>query len=415
MANKKIHVIGGGTFFDVRAHLALCAPAFGTTARHLYKILRHKPVWGTVEVPDRLNYDIVLHLTKMADHESDLRTNADVAKLVDTLVADPTTKIIFFNVAMCDFEGYVDGAEAGKCVERLKSTQQRQMDLVPAPKVIRKIRQKRKDILLVGFKTTTGATEDEQYIAGLNLLKEASCNLVLANDLQTRLNMIITPEEARYHVTSDRDAALFNLVEIAMLRSHLTFTRSTVVDAEPVPWESEEVFPALRAVVDWCIEQGAYKPFRGATVGHFAIKLFNDLPKLGLVRVKTDGPDSVIAYGSKPSVGGQSQRLIFGAHEGMDCIVHFHCPLKDDPRDEIPVRSQREYECGSHECGQNTSDGLAEFGNLKAVMLDEHGPNIVFGRDIDPQEVIDFIQANFDLTAKTGGYVDLGAVLAEAK
>ena len=124
---------------------------------------------------------------------------------------------------------------------------------------------------------------------------------------------------------------------------------------------------------------------------------------VGLVKVKTDGPDSVIAYGSKPSVGGQSQRIVFTEHDGMDSIVHFHCPKKPDSR--VPTISQREYECGSHECGRNTSRGLASFGNLKAVYLDEHGPNIVFAKSINPQEVIDFIEANFELTEKTGGFV----------
>ena len=32
---KKVHVIGGGTFSDIRTHLALCAPAFGYTAKKL--------------------------------------------------------------------------------------------------------------------------------------------------------------------------------------------------------------------------------------------------------------------------------------------------------------------------------------------------------------------------------------------
>ena len=32
-----------------------------------------------------------------------------------------------------------------------------------------------------------------------------------------------------------------------------------------------------------------------------------------------------------------------------------------------------------------------QFGNLSAVYLDEHGPNVVFHRSINPQEVIDFI------------------------
>ncbi len=113
--------------------------------------------------------------------------------------------------------------------------------------------------------------------------------------------------------------------------------------------------------------------------------------------------------GAKPSVGGQSQRIIFNEHNDYDCIVHFHCPIK--PTSDVPVVSQREYECGSHECGQNTSNGLKRFGNLSAVMLDEHGPNIVFHHSIVPTEVIDFIKENFDLSDKTGGLVEINKQL----
>jgi hypothetical protein len=335
------------------------------------------------------------------------------------------------SAAMCDYSGVVianDGestqSDGGKYGVRLKSRDNEELSirLTPTQKVVRNIRKSRKDIFAVAFKVTCGASPEEQYIAGLNLLKEASVNLVLANDVKTRLNMVITPEEARYHETTDRDEALRGLVDMALLRSHLTFTRSTVVGGDLVPWSSDLVPQTLRVVVDHCIKRGAYKPFRGATVGHFACKKsdtvfltsirksnFNDLDKNGLVKVVTDGPDSVIAYGAKPSVGGQSQRIVFHDHRDSDCIVHFHCPKK--PGSLVPEVSQREYECGSHQCGENTSKGLVRFGNLWAVYLQEHGPNIVFNHDIDPQEVIDFIEANFDLDEKTGGYVSLGQIL----
>lgn len=406
--NKKIHVIGGGTVFHVRPHLALCSPAYGTVARELANLCREKAV----------NLDTELHLTKMAGGKS-LETNADIKQLVDDLVADPATKIVFLTAAMCDFEGQVHGVAADKYGERLRSRDgEVNMSLVPAQKVVKNIRSKRKDIFAVAFKTTSGATPDEQYIAGLNLLKEASVNLVLANDVKTRLNMVITPEEARYHETTDRKAALAGLVDMAVLRSQLTFTRSTVVAGDTVPWNSPLVPESLRTVVNYCIAKNAYKPFRGATVGHFAAKLtdntfltsirksdFNNLDKIGLVKIVTDGPDSVVAYGAKPSVGGQSQRIVFHDHREYDCIVHFHCPIKAGSL--VPQVSQREYECGSHQCGQNTSRGLKKFGNLSAVFLSEHGPNIVFNRSIDPQEVIDFIESNFDLEHKTGGDVTL--------
>lgn len=251
---------------------------------------------------------------------------------------------------------------------------------------------------------------------------------------------------------------------------------------KPVPWSSDLVPATLRSVVDHLIAQGAYKPFQGATVGHFACKLpkqrcescawqytvgfpgktpicgmcggtgyvkgdtfltsqrktnFNDLAKLGLVMVRTDGPDSVLAYGAKPSVGGQSQRILFGDHPEYDCVVHAHVPLKrrcvcehvveeHDSQTEtcakcdcrewvwqwpaIPTVSQREFECGSHQCGKNTSNGMKEFTlpsghKIMAVFLAEHGPNILFHHSAPANEICDFIDANFDLSKKTGGYV----------
>lgn len=151
----------------------------------------------------------------------------------------------------------------------------------------------------------------------------------------------------------------------------------------------------------------------GKTVGHFATKIddknfvtsirktnFNELDKVGMVLIESTGPDNVKAFGAKPSVGGMSQRIIFNKYPDLDCIVHFHCQKKESSS--VPVRSQREFECGSHECGQNTADGLLDMENgIHAVMLDKHGPNIVFSKDTDPQEVIAFIDKNFDLSKQT--------------
>lgn len=413
---KKIYILGGGTVSNVRTHLSLCAEAYGGTAKRLTRMFQER----LGSPGDEGFMEVRTVFTKMADSSSSLRTNEDVRDFLNTIVEDYETQIVVMNAALCDFHVDTITLPNGDVSDekRLSSKTPYMLFLTPADKVVGSVRKKRKDILLVAFKTTDGLSPDDQYRAGLKLLKDASCNLVLANDVGTGLNMIITPEEARYHVTHDRNEALENLVEMALLRSHLKFTRSTVVSADPVPWNDARVPDNLRTVVDYCVSQGAYKVFQGATVGHFAVKVsdtefltsrrktnFNRLNEVGLVRVVTDGPDSVIAYGSKPSVGGQSQRIVFREHEGMDCIVHFHCPMRVDAPDNIPIRSQREYECGSHECGQNTSDGLAVFGNLKAVMLDNHGPNIVFSKTTDPSEIIAFIDRNFDLTDKTGGRV----------
>ncbi len=404
MHTKKIHIFGGGTINPVRPHLALCAPAFGTTARRLAEMYEEM-------APEM---EVVLHLTRMADPDSKMVTNSDVENVVADVIEDPATQIVIFSTAMTDFTGHIRNGDDQE--ERLSSRQVYKMTLAPAPKVIRLIRAERKDIFLAGFKTTAGENPAVQFHKGLRLMKTSHCNLVLANDIQTRNNMIITPEEARYHETTDREEVLKGLVEMSLLRSHLTFTRSTVVDAKPVPWHDDLVPPNLRKVVDYCINRNAYKPGpTGATVGHFACKIgettfltsrrkvdFNKMAEVGLVKVETDGPDTVIAYGSKPSVGGQSQRIVFDEHEGYNCIVHFHCPLKPNAPDMVPIVSQREYECGSHQCGQNTSNGLLEVGDgIKAVMLDKHGPNIVFKPSTPAKDVIRFIDRNFDLGKKT--------------
>lgn len=416
---KNIEIIGGGTVSHVRNHLALCAPAYGTTARALYSL--------ALDREKSSGYRAGMHLTKMADPiYSNLETNEDVSKLVDDLIADPNTKIIFFNVALVDFEGSVDyyqpntignaykQTHSGKYVERLKTSEgNKSLTIVPLPKLISKIRKERKDIFLVAFKTTCGATEDEQFLTGLHLLKVNSCNLVLANDTKTRVNMIITPEQARYHVSTNRDMVLKELVEMAIARSQGTFTRSTVIEGASVPWNDESVPASLRSVVNHCIAKGAYKPFNGATVGHFAVKVdketfltskrktdFNKLDEVGLVKIESSGVDSVIAHGARPSVGGMSQRIIFNEHPEMDSIVHFHVPPRAGTN--LSTRPQKYNECGSMQCGKNTSDGLKEeVSGIKCVYLDNHGPNIVFNRSIDPQLVINFIDKNFDLSQST--------------
>lgn len=407
--NKKIIVIGGGTFSHIRTHLSLATPAFGATAKSIYTKCKNS----------FNNMDVELKLTKMADSTSTLVTNQDISDYVDTLVENNTTKIVFFNVAMCDYEGKIGDVESGKYSERLESSNGEQtINLTPSDKVIKKIRAKRKDIFLVGFKTTSNSTPQEQFSKGLNLMKKTSANIVFVNDVVTRNNFIITPEEGVYGEGMTRDECLDEMIKIVQHRSHLSFTRSTVIAGNPIPWEDERVPETLRKVVDWCVENNAYKEFNGATTGHFAAKLgdnkfltsirktnFNKIKENGMILVETDGDDNVIAYGAKPSVGGQSQRIIFDKFKETNCIVHFHCPLKKKPLNDIPVVSQWEYECGSHGCGENTANGLKEFGNIFCVMLDKHGPNIVFNdKNVTSEEIIGFIKNNFDLDESTSGF-----------
>lgn len=409
--NKKCIVIGGGTFNHVRSHLAIAAPAFGETAKILYQKCQSKFD----------NMDVELVLTKMADSSSNIVTNDDLDIYVESLVKSNLTKVVFFNAAVADYTGKIGTEPSGKHATRLRTFAGKAEGMLLEPytnKIVGKLRKSRKDIFVVAFKTTCGATPAEQYEQALGMLKRTSVNLVLANDTKTRNNFIVTPEEGVYKGT--RDELLDMLVDMAWSRSHLSFTRSTVVDGTPVPWSDPRVYGNLRTIVDWLNTQGAYKEFNGATTGHFAAKLapghfltsirktnFKNIQKHGMVEVKTDGDDQVVAFGAKPSVGGQSQRIIFETFKDLDCIVHFHCPFIEDRKDFIPLMSQWEYECGSHQCGENTRNGLAKFGNIHAVMLDNHGPNIVFSKNVDPQEVIDFIKNNFDLSKPTNGFSEV--------
>jgi hypothetical protein len=435
---KKIVLIGGGTLSHVRNHLSLAAPAYGTTVKTLDHILY---VWkynngiadywdgkydGQATQIDKSyqhnDFTVEMILTKMANPTSKIVTNQDISDLVDKLIADKDVRVIVFNPALVDFNGHVGEVESGKHAERLRTDAGEQiMTLTPADKIIGRIRKKRKDIFVVGFKTTTNATSDEQYLRGLELLKKNSLNLVLANDTVTYNNMIIAPEETRYCETDNRQEVLTFLALMIVNRMQNKFTRSTVVDGDAIAWNGPQISETLRIVVNHCIQEGAYKPFLGKTAGHFAAKVsdteivtsirksnYNELDKVGMVLVESKNDDEVIAHGFKPSVGGQSQRIIFKEHPDMDAIVHFHCKPKAEALASLSIRPQWYNECGSHQCGKNTSDGLTkvDLGDgdyLKVVYLDQHGPNIVFNSKTNPQKIINYIDKTFDLHSKTGG------------
>lgn len=405
----RVYVFGGGTVFHVRPHLALAAPAYGGTARYLSAMTR--ALYRNVEV--------VEVLTRMADSHSRIETNRDVEAKVEEVIADPDARVLFFSTAMCDFEGSVlhtNGLQShsGKDQKRLESRAGNQLlQLTPSAKVISRIRETRKDIFLVGFKTTSGFSEDQQFEAGLTLCKQSHCNLVLANDVHTRTGMIVTPEQSRYCVTKDRELLLEELISMTMERAKGTFARCDVRPGELVPLASPEIPESLRTVLKFAVAEGAYKPFNGKCVGHFAyrkpdnsvlcsIRRSNYNEEIKFVHMTTVNERETIAYGARPSAGSRSQWIMFNKNPQWNCVIHFHCPLRPGAR--VNVRPQKYFECGSNECGRNTAEGLeviSEDGKIAAVMLDKHGPNILFDATVNPQKVIEFIDAHFDLKKTT--------------
>lgn len=110
---KKVIIIGGGTTSYIDSHLALCAPAFGTTARQLAEMCKLQS--------DKL--EIHLHLTRMAGGDRNLETVHDLGQLLNGIKADPETKIVFMNVAVCDFQGILGERHIGSGLCRQGSQQ----------------------------------------------------------------------------------------------------------------------------------------------------------------------------------------------------------------------------------------------------------------------------------------------------
>lgn len=413
---RQTYILGGGTFQPIRNHLALCAPAFGTTAKTMKELMP----------------EATLILTKMADSNVNLVTNEDVERFIDTLIASDYTGTIILNVAFCDYKALpIEGVESGIHAERLKTSEGNiTVELTPTEKIIAKIRKARPDIFLVGFKTTTGKTSEEQFSIALKTMKSVKCNLMFANDVVTRNNMIITAEESIYGETTDRQKALQELVDITRMRQDLTYNKSEFIQefSFDIKYRTPENF---QAVVQFLIDNGGFieNNSNGFTPGHFCYKdkdrhnvFFSSQRKANHNLVFTEGmsevsvvwkhldltkaeyaeetePTFVVRGMRKASVGARSQWLILKENPDYDCIIHTHNPLKEGSL--IPITPQRPFQCGSLECGVNTVSHLGTFGpNIKAVYLEKHGANILFKSSQDPNEVIEFIKANLELGTK---------------
>lgn len=193
----KIVIIGGGTFNHISKHLSLAAPAFGETARKLAEKFSRLHV----------NLDCVLTLTKMADYSSNIITNEDLEHYTEKLIADLKVKIIVMNAAVCDFS-----CENPTSEQRLSSAKDYEVVLKGVHgKILSMIKEKRPDIVVSGFKTTSGASRMVQLQKSANSIESSGVNMVLANDLQTRSNFILTKDMKIFQ--GNRDEMLDKLLE----------------------------------------------------------------------------------------------------------------------------------------------------------------------------------------------------------
>lgn len=177
--NPKVVIFGGGTFNPVACHLALAVPAFGETAKRMARMFENN---GTLEPQ--------LVLTKMADSNSKLIYNSDVSDYLDVILLDMDVKAIIMNAAICDFEMENPSGEP-----RLSSAKDYDAKLVGVKmKLMAKIKKARPDIIVVGFKTTHGANKVEQVAKAFASMAASDLDMVLANDLDSRSNILITKD-----------------------------------------------------------------------------------------------------------------------------------------------------------------------------------------------------------------------------
>lgn len=189
---EKVHILGGGTVYHVRPHFSLTATAYGATAKELHKMFLANEAYS-------FQYSTHLTLSKMADPEnSKIETNDEAEAFIDTLIEDPKTRVIIQNMALCDYQGFVldqnnNVTESGKEQPRMQSRDGNFLcKLIPAKKVIEKIKTKRPDIILVGFKTTAGDSEQTQIDKSIRQINECHSDYVFANDMHTRMNIVVS-------------------------------------------------------------------------------------------------------------------------------------------------------------------------------------------------------------------------------
>ena len=191
---SKVHIYSGGTFSPIRNHLGLDAKAFGNTGRKLQQMIPFSQ----------------LHLTKMADNKSELETNDDVQNHLESILKDPFVKCIVMNAALCDYTGQIDDVKSGPHAQRLNSRDgEINIKLTPAPKIIPIIKEKRPDIMVVGFKTVTGDDIDTMIMKA----ERMNVDIVFINDTLSRVNYIYQDGKITGRYPEDRKEMLEQLAK----------------------------------------------------------------------------------------------------------------------------------------------------------------------------------------------------------
>lgn len=231
---SSIRIFGGGTLLPVKQDLALTAISYGNTS---------KAILALCQAHDK---KAELQLTWFADPTSSIHTLNDVEGVARGYIADPQTKIVFWNPTMVEYPEHTLFLTNEDGDPVLSSP-------LPDPQRIpRFIKDKRPDIFLVVFQTTSGLTVEEQKENALILLKKTSANIVFAKDTSTEWNMVVTAEQSVYHQTTDKEVALAGLVEMALHRSQTQWLRAVLLSQTP-PTLPEEAAALFDEVSEFCV------------------------------------------------------------------------------------------------------------------------------------------------------------------
>ena len=462
---NKVYIIAGGTLVHVSPHFSLAAPAYGKVGTKIKSNLD-----SIVSEKGDKGFEFILMPTKMALYEcrnhfdpemydqiladakiKSLETYYDVKKFIKHILKDDSTKGIILPSAICDYEPRiikkidenkmslrgVVSYDFGKKAKRLKTKDGNlSLEIQPTDKIVSGIRRKRKDIFLVSFKATAGESVDHSYNIGLKSMKDNKSNLVYINDVQKKVNMIMTPEEFVY-TNKSRDELMMTLCELIYDRIDLTYHKTEVKGRSKA-----DVYDLMKRgsipknfvdILKHAIGEGAYKPFevfdkkangkmpkyKSITVGHFGCKVtgesfsrissargsdHNLVLEKGVIKIHGEEGNKIIVSGGKPSVGEHTQKMIYDdLGDKVDSIIHFHCPLKKGVTS-ISIRPQKPFQCGTDECALNTSNGMEKIiDGVYAVHLEGHGPNIAFSKDIDSSVIKGVIEEYWDLSKKEDG------------
>lgn len=231
---SSIRIFGGGTLLPVKQDLALTAISYGNTS---------KAILALCQAHDK---KAELQLTWFADPTSSIHTLSDVEGVARGYIADPQTKIVFWNPTVVEYPDHTLFLTNEDGDPMLSSP-------LPDPQRIpRFIKDKRPDIFLVVFQTTSGLTVEEQKDSAIILLKKTNANMVFAKDTSTEWNMVVTAEQSVYHQTADKEVALAGLVEMTLHRSQTQWLRAVLLSQNP-PTLPEEAAALFDEVSEFCV------------------------------------------------------------------------------------------------------------------------------------------------------------------